>query len=273
MSNDHLVSPLATERCTVVISPSGKATLNGEALHPQNSGDITGIVLDVLQQRAQSAARVIEASILDSINRQTIRIRVAPNGASQVVSPVNSPSTPEPVSVTPDFDTLDLNVLGRFHVPTVPAEGISVAGDLADAIADIHLSIRSGDLTHAAELAAELRHIIGSRHGRDHPFIVEIMGLQAYVARLRGDHAVSTGVFMDLAEVRYRQGQPEAAEEAVQATTAWMMLGTSSVAVDYGRKLIALWEGLIREGYGTPQATTLVEEIHRRIQVRDTSSR
>ncbi|MEU3855223.1 hypothetical protein [Streptomyces sp. NPDC029554] len=77
----------------VFISSQGIASINGEPV-PTGDGSAQSAILDHLHRRARELARPIEASVLDQQQRTALRLRVRPDGASELLE--------EPYDLSPD---------------------------------------------------------------------------------------------------------------------------------------------------------------------------
>jgi hypothetical protein len=265
MPNDHPEPSLAPEHCTVVISSAGTATLDGALLRPDPPDDLTDTILNTLQQRAQSAGQTVVAAVFDTVTRENFRILVSPDGSSQVMHPDNGEDPAVGVDPPPDVDTVHLRAPGHLQGPAPTATEAAAADDLTEAMLEIERTLRSGDLTRATGLASRLREIIDARTNITEPSPREVMEMQAYIARLRGDHLLSATVLADVAELGVATAEPGAPQPAVRAGTAWRMLTASDAAVSLGHRLIPMLESLMASGSAPAEAPALLKEIRRKL--------
>ncbi|MEU6602913.1 hypothetical protein [Streptomyces flaveolus] len=117
----------------VFISSEGVATINGQAVPPVD-GSAQTTVLDHLHRRAQELARPIEASVLDQEQQSALRLRVHPDGASELLDQVYDMTPDTPVQQAPVPQAPVHAPPPTIHVEPVPsASATTTAGAAPDA--------------------------------------------------------------------------------------------------------------------------------------------
>ncbi|MGW3866791.1 tetratricopeptide repeat protein, partial [Streptomyces sp. NPDC005047] len=85
--------------------------------------------------------------------------------------------------------------------------------------------------------------------GPEHPEVLRLRELTAYIAYLSGDPDRALRLSLDLARIHRRAGDAEAAYGNVQsAATAWRAVRDPERGMELGRDLVALWGELAAEG-------------------------
>jgi hypothetical protein len=119
---------------------------------------------------------------------------------------------------------------------------------LAEPVARIGEAVKEGRIESAAELAAETVAEASGTLGPEHPEVLRLRELTAYIAYLAGDPVHAFGLSLDLARIRSRAHDAEAAYGNVQsAATAWRAVRDPEQGLLLGRDLIGLWSELTAE--------------------------
>ncbi|MDX2593647.1 hypothetical protein PV343_15560 [Streptomyces sp. WI03-4A] len=168
--------------------------------------------------------------------------------AAPVPAPLLDPAPAPAGSATPTpargFDAVAEEVLGDEPV-TETAEGAEL---LAEPLARINEAVRDGRIEAAAELADRTVTEASGVLGPHHPEVLHLGELTAYIAYLAGDPVRSFHRCLDLARLRRRAGDAEAAYGNVQsAATAWRAVRDPQEGLRLGRELIELWTELEAE--------------------------
>ncbi|MFY1678295.1 MULTISPECIES: tetratricopeptide repeat protein [unclassified Streptomyces] len=173
----------------------------------------------------------------------------APGGPPE---PPARPSTgadaaPAPSRTPPrGFDAVAEAVLGADPGGERPA--IETPAFLAEAVGRIHEAIRSGRTAEADREAAEARARASRLLGPDHPEVLRLREVSAYVAFLSGDPVRALRLCLDSARAHRRTGDPEAAYGGVHgALTAWRAVRDPRQGMELGAELIELWSELAAE--------------------------
>lgn len=152
---------------------------------------------------------------------------------------------PEPESrPTPPrgFDAVAESVL----TPVVETEG---AGFLAEPVTRINEAVKDGRIEEAAAMAERTVAEAARSLGPDHPEVLRLGELSAYIAYLTGDVLKAFHLSLDLARSHRRRRDPEAAYGNVQsAATAWRAVRDPAQGMNLGRVLIEVWTGLVADG-------------------------
>ncbi|MGI5456990.1 tetratricopeptide repeat protein [Streptomyces sp. CA-249302] len=154
------------------------------------------------------------------------------------------PTEPEPdPKHTParGFDAVAEAVLGD-DPPTGP-------GFLAEPMGRINEAVKAGRIDEAAGVAertvAEAMAVLGT----EHPEVLRLRELSAYIAYLAGEPVRAFRLSLDLARIHRRTGDPEAAYGNIQsAASAWRAVRDPRQGLELGRDLIDLWTELTNEG-------------------------
>lgn len=168
--------------------------------------------------------------------------------AAPVPAPLLDPAPVPAGSATPTpargFDAVAEEVLGDEPV-TETAEGAEL---LAGPLARINEAVRDGRIEAAAELADRAVTEASDALGPHHPEVLHLGELTAYIAYLAGDPVRSFHRCLDLARLRRRAGDAEAAYGNVQsAATAWRAVRDPQEGLRLGGELIELWTELAAE--------------------------
>ncbi|MCT9084213.1 tetratricopeptide repeat protein [Streptomyces fulvoviolaceus] len=147
---------------------------------------------------------------------------------------------PKPTPVR-GFDAVAEAVLGD-GPPAVPG---GAAAFLAEPVARINEAVREGRIDVAAELAERTAAQAAQALGPEHPEVLRLYELTAYVAYLGGEPVRALRLSLDLARVQHRARDAEAAYGNVQsAATAWRAVRDPLQGLDLGRELLTLWTEL-----------------------------
>lgn len=156
--------------------------------------------------------------------------------------------TPAPASTatpTPPrgFDAVAEAVLGD-DAPESAAERTP----LTQPLARIGEAVKEGRIDDASTLADQALRDGTVLLGPEHPEMLRLGELTAYVAYLAGDPLRAFRLSVDLVHARRRTGDAEAAYGNVQsAATAWRAVRDPLRGLDLGNELIALWSALAAE--------------------------
>ncbi|MFI7500574.1 tetratricopeptide repeat protein [Streptomyces sp. NPDC049687] len=165
--------------------------------------------------------------------------------------------TPEPepvVDADPDpkptpargFDAVAEAVLGD-DPRTLPGDGGAPAL-LGEPMAQINEAVRAGRIDVAAGLAERTVLEASGTLGPEHPEVLRLRELSAYIAYLAGDPLHAFHVSLDLARIRRRTRDGEAAYGNVQsAAAAWRAVRDPLQGLNLGTELLGLWTELTTE--------------------------
>ncbi|MFF3895033.1 tetratricopeptide repeat protein [Streptomyces sp. NPDC001812] len=141
------------------------------------------------------------------------------------------------------FDAVAEAVLGD-EPPAVPGET-----RLAEPMGRINEAVRAGRIDTAARLAGETVTEASRTLGPEHPEVLKLRELSAYIAYLSDEPLHAFRLSLDLAGVHRGAGDAEAAYGNVRsAATAWRAVRDPLRGLELGRELIELWTGLAAEG-------------------------
>ncbi|MFI6852327.1 tetratricopeptide repeat protein [Streptomyces sp. NPDC050416] len=119
---------------------------------------------------------------------------------------------------------------------------------LAEPVARINEAVKEGRIDAAAGLADQTVAEASGTLGPEHPEVLRLRELTAYISYLAGDPLRAFHLSLDLAGARRRSGDAEAAYGNVRsAATAWRAVRDPAVGLELGRDLIGLWTELAAE--------------------------
>ncbi|MFD8230816.1 tetratricopeptide repeat protein [Streptomyces sp. NPDC059696] len=164
----------------------------------------------------------------------------APEDALIAADPDPKPTPPR------GFDAVAEAVLGD---EPLTAPGASDAPALlAEPVGRINEAVKEGRIEAAAGLAEQTLVQASGTLGPEHPEVLRLGELTAYIAYLAGDPLRAFRLSLDLAGARRRAGDAEAAYGNVEsAATAWRAVRDPALGLDLGRDLIGLWTELAAE--------------------------
>ncbi|WP_371103075.1 tetratricopeptide repeat protein [Streptomyces sp. PU_AKi4] len=149
---------------------------------------------------------------------------------------------PDPKPTPPrGFDAVAEAVLG--DEPLAAGES-----RLAEPMARVNDAVRTGRIDTAARLAEETVAEASGTLGPEHPEVLRLRELAAYIAYLAGEPLRAFRISLDLAVICRRAGDAEAAYGNVRsAATAWRAVREPVLGLELGHELIALWTELTAE--------------------------
>ncbi|MEU4469375.1 tetratricopeptide repeat protein [Streptomyces sp. NPDC024017] len=144
------------------------------------------------------------------------------------------------------FDAVAEAVLGDEPL-TAPGDPAAPAL-LAEPVARINEAVKEGRIEAASGLAEQTVAQASGTLGPEHPEVLRLRELTAYIAYLAGDPLRACRLSLDLAGARRRAGDAEAAYGNVEsAATAWRAVRDPALGLELGRDLIGLWTELAAE--------------------------
>jgi hypothetical protein len=142
------------------------------------------------------------------------------------------------------FDAVAEAVLGDEPVTT---DGAGTAF-LIEPMVRINDAVKAGRIEEAAGLAERTVAEAAGSLGHEHSEVLRLRELAAYIAYLAGDPLRSFHLSLDVARIRHRARDVEAAYGNVQsAATAWRAVRDPEQGLALGRDLIDLWTELATE--------------------------
>ncbi|MFC7987131.1 tetratricopeptide repeat protein [Streptomyces sp. NPDC057336] len=171
----------------------------------------------------------------------------AAGGPFLVVPDVDPGPRPHPTP-TParGFDAVAEAVLGDGPL-TAPGDATAPAL-LAEPTARVNEAVKEGRTEEAARLAEQAVADASGPLGPEHPEVLRLRELTAYIAYLSGDPDRAFGLSLDLARIHRRAGDAEAAYGNVQsAATAWRAVRDPARGLELGHDLVGLWGELAAE--------------------------
>ncbi|GGY04162.1 tetratricopeptide repeat protein [Streptomyces djakartensis] len=170
---------------------------------------------------------------------------------------------PKPAPVR-GFDAVAEAVLGD---EPIGAPGDSTAPALlAEPIARIGDAVKEGRIDEAAGLADQTLAQASGTLGPEHPEVLRLGELTAYVAYLAGDPVRAFRLSLDLAGAHHRAGDAETAYGNVQsAATAWRAVRDPALGLELGHELIGLWADLAAGDGPAAEETERLESARARM--------
>ncbi|MFF8450792.1 tetratricopeptide repeat protein [Streptomyces leeuwenhoekii] len=170
---------------------------------------------------------------------------------------------PEPAPVR-GFDAVAEAVLGEDPRAT-PGDGTAPAR-LAEPTARINEAVRTGRTDAAALLAEQTVARATQTLGPEHPEVLRLRELTAYIAYLSDDPVRALRISLDLARIHRRAGDAEAAYGSLHgAVTAWRAIRDPERGMELGHDLIGLWAGLVAEGGPAAEEAERLESARARM--------
>jgi hypothetical protein len=163
-------------------------------------------------------------------------------GAEPEPAAVPEELDPDPKPTPPrGFDAVAEAVLGD----DPPVDGTAL---LAEPMTRINEAVRAGRTDTAAELAERTVAEASQTLGPEHPEVLRLRELTAYIAYLAGDPVRAFHLSLDLARACRRSRDAEAAYGNIQsAATAWRAVRDPAHGLELGHALIGLWTELTGE--------------------------
>jgi hypothetical protein len=171
------------------------------------------------------------------------------SGSADPASPGFLGLAPEPdPKPTParGFDAVAEAVLSDDPAALSGSDGVPAS--LAEPMSRINEAVKEGRIENAAELAGQTVAQAGRTLGEDHPEVLRLRELTAYIAYLAGDPMRSFRLSLELVSLRRHADDAEAAYGNVQsAASAWRAVRDPEAGLRLGRELITLWTELADE--------------------------
>ncbi|WP_329335914.1 tetratricopeptide repeat protein [Streptomyces sp. NBC_00663] len=171
---------------------------------------------------------------------------------------------PDPKPTPPrGFDAVAEAVLGDDPATAYDGGGTAM---LAEPMARINDAVKEGRVEEAARLSEQTVTQASAALGAEHPEVLRLLELTAYIAYLAGDPARAFGISLDLARTRSRARDAEAAYGNVQsAATAWRAVRDPELGLRMGVDLIGLWTELTHEDGPAAEDIEQLESAHARM--------
>jgi hypothetical protein len=176
------------------------------------------------------------------------------------MSGMDSEPEPEP-KPTParGFDAVAESVLA-------PVEEMEGAAFLVEPVVRINEAVKMGRIEEAAGMAERVVADASRSLGPEHPEVLRLRELTSYIAYLAGDPLRSFHLSLDLARIRERHQDPEAAYGNVQsAAAAWRAVRDPVQGLNLGQDLITLWSELVADGGPAADDLEQLESAHNRM--------
>ncbi|AYG85073.1 hypothetical protein DWB77_07289 [Streptomyces hundungensis] len=212
-------------RLDAYVAEDGSTVVNGHLLTMGGTRPPNEAILDAVAMFARTLGAPVAATVVDRTAQQVARLRVHPDGSSYTIA-----------------DDEDLPP-GRERT-----EAEEQAFPPLARVERIIQHAQREELHAAFVLASALREHLTLRRGVEDDLSLEARAIEAYMAFLRGDYAVSTVLALTVARIRCRTDLNRAAPEVARATAAWQRLEDASQIATRGEELLYMWERLSAAG-------------------------
>ncbi|MFD7435810.1 hypothetical protein [Streptomyces sp. NPDC059861] len=181
---------------------------------------------------------------------------VAPElGAGREPDPDPKPTPPR------GFDAVAEAILGPEDETPLPTSAL-----LAEPTARIGEAVKAGHIDTAATVAEQALAEASAALPPDHPELLRLLELTAYVAYLAAEPVRAFRLSLDVARSHRRTHDAEGAYGNVQsAATAWRAVRDPALGLELGRELIGLWSELAAEAGPAAEDVEELESAHARM--------
>lgn len=151
-------------------------------------------------------------------------------------------------------------------VPAEPAPtDVRTPSLLAEPVHRINEAVRMGRIESAATMAEQTIASAVQRLGAEHPEVLQLRELAAYIAYLAGDAHRSFVLSMALARVRRGRDDQAAFGNVLSAAAAWRALRDPALGLALGHELIALWAAMAAAGGAAAADPSQLESVRARM--------
>ncbi|CAM5661848.1 hypothetical protein STENM223S_03418 [Streptomyces tendae] len=151
-------------------------------------------------------------------------------------------------------------------VPAEPAPtDVRTPSLLAEPVHRINEAVRMGRIESAATMAEQTIASAVQRLGAEHPEVLQLRELAAYIAYLAGDAHRSFVLSMALARVRRGRDDQAAFGNVLSAAAAWRALRDPALGLALGHELIALWAAMAADGGAAAADPSQLESVRARM--------
>ncbi|MFE7955388.1 tetratricopeptide repeat protein [Streptomyces sp. NPDC057413] len=179
--------------------------------------------------------------------------------AAESAAAAESRLTPTPAR---GFDAIAEAVLEDAPI----AQGGDTSALPAGKVARVNEAVRAGRTELAAELAEETAAEAEATLGPEHPEVLGLRELIAYIAYLAGEPERAVRLSLDLARLHHRRRDAEAAYGTVRsAYTAWRAVRDPREGLRLGGELTELWSALAAEGGPAAADAERLRSVHARM--------
>ncbi|KPC83246.1 MULTISPECIES: hypothetical protein [Streptomyces] len=231
-------------RLDAYVAEDGSTVVNGHLLEMGGRRPPNEAILDAVAMFARTLGAPVAATVIDRSVRQVARLRVHPDGSSRTIA--------EEEDLPP----------GRERT-TAEEEAFPPLARVERIIGHA----RREELHAAFVLASALREHLTLRRGAEDELSLEARAIEAYIAYLRGDYTVSTGLALTVARIRCSSDLNRAVPEVARATAAWQRMRDEGQVATRGQELLHMWERLSAEGLlREPSHHAMAQAVRSRIE-------
>ncbi|MEU7047392.1 hypothetical protein [Streptomyces eurythermus] len=169
--------------------------------------------------------------------------------APPVPGPAPSAARPGAVPAAPARPEPPTRALARGAAPAAVAAQTPPASPslLAEPVARINEALSRGRIEFAAALAQRSIADASARFGHEHPEVLRLRELDAYVAYRANDSSRAFRASLEAARVWWRRKDPQALQNVLNAAAAWRLVADPAQGLRLGEELIGLWEEIVGE--------------------------
>ncbi|GAA4011850.1 tetratricopeptide repeat protein [Streptomyces marokkonensis] len=162
------------------------------------------------------------------------------------------------------FDAVAEAVLGDEPL-TAPGDA-TAPSLLAEPTARINEAVKEGRTAVASQLAEQTVTEASKTLGAEHPEVLRLRELTAYIAYLSGEPDQAFRLSLDLVRIHRHAGDAEAAYGNVQsAATAWRAVRDPARGLELGNELVGLWDEIAAEEGPAAEDTEELESARTRM--------
>ncbi|MFG1668110.1 tetratricopeptide repeat protein [Streptomyces sp. Y7] len=185
-----------------------------------------------------------------------------PHAHSRIHAHPDPALDPDPKPAPPrGFDAIAEAVLGD-----PPSDVTADVSPFAEPMGRINDAVTAGRTAEAARLAERTVAEASAVLGPQHPEVLRIRELGAYIAYLGGDPERAFALALDVARRHHSAGDAEAAYGSLHgAATAWRAVRDPAQGLRLGRDLLGLWDELTAEGGPAADDVEELESAHARM--------
>ncbi|WP_191877278.1 tetratricopeptide repeat protein [Streptomyces filipinensis] len=181
--------------------------------------------------------------------------QAAPPGPAPAPAEAAMPAQAAPAAQVTSAQAASLAPVGApvAHAATPPPQDAVPAGAtapslLAEPVRRINEAVGMGRIESAAAMAEQTIASAAQALGADHPEVLQLRELAAYIAFLAGDARRSFALSMEVAQIRRRHNDERALTNVQSAAAAWRGVRDPALGLALGQELIALWGELAAGG-------------------------
>ncbi|MDX3641743.1 hypothetical protein [Streptomyces sp. MB09-02B] len=240
----------------VHVPVEGQVTVGGLPVVAGPGESVQDAVLNYLHRLVLATGHTVSAMVHDERIGFSTPLRVVADGSSHFAgepvrfaaprqtADLRAPAAPtEPAPAPPPAAT----VAPTPEVAPTPAESVAPSL-LAEPVMRINEAVQRGRIESAAAMAEQSIAAATKTLGEEHPEVLQLRELAAYIAYLAGDAHRSFSLSMSLARIHRERGDVRAYINVQSAAAAWRAVRDPAQGLALGHELIGLWSELAEGG-------------------------